>query len=70
MNLELTNKTALVSGSTKGIGFAISENAVDSALQQIRQQVPNANADGFTGDLSTEKAVEDLLKRFASASFC
>jgi NAD(P)-dependent dehydrogenase (short-subunit alcohol dehydrogenase family) len=80
MNLELTNKTALVSGSTKGIGFAIasqlaaegarvivngrSENAVDSALQQIRQQVPNANADGFAGDLSTEKAVEDLLKRF------
>ena len=80
MNLELTNKTALVSGSTKGIGFAIasqlaaegarvivngrSENAVDSALQQIRKQVPNANADGFAGDLSTEKAAEDLLKRF------
>src|ERR1700733_7720240 len=78
MNLELTNKTALVSGSTKGIGFAIasqlaaegahvivngrSENAVDSALQQIHQQVPNAKADGFAGDLSTEKAVEDLLK--------
>src|SRR5580704_11196186 len=80
MNLELTNKTALVSGSTKGIGFAIasqlaaegahvivngrSENAVDSALQQIREQVPNAKAEGFAGDLSTEKAVEDLLKRF------
>jgi NAD(P)-dependent dehydrogenase (short-subunit alcohol dehydrogenase family) len=80
MNLELTNKTALVSGSTKGIGFAIasqlaaegarvivngrSENAVDSALHQIRQKVPNAKAEGFAGDLSTEKAVEDLLKRF------
>ena len=85
MNLELTNKTALVSGSTKGIGFAIasqlavegarvivngrSENAVDSALQQIRQQVPNANADGFAGDLSTEKAVEDLLKRFPRSRY-
>src|SRR5258708_413264 len=80
MNLELTNKTALVSGSTKGIGFAIasqlaaegarvivngrSENAVDSALHQIRQQVPDAKLEGFAGDLSTEKAVEDLLKRF------
>src|SRR5260370_34866258 len=80
MNVEFSNKTALVCGSTKGIGFAIasqlaaegarvivngrSENAVDSALQQIRQQVPNAKAEGFAGDLSTEKAVEDLLKRF------
>ena len=80
MNLELTNKTALVSGSTKGIGFAIasllaaegarvivngrSENAVDSALEQIRQQVPEAKAEGFAGDLSTEKAVADLRKRF------
>jgi len=65
MNLELTNKTALVSGSTKGIGFAIasqlaaegahvivngrSENAVDSALQQIREQVPNAKAEDLPG---------------------
>src|SRR5260370_22325586 len=84
MNLELTNKTALVSGSTKGIGFAIasqlaaegarvivngrSENAVDSALQQIRQQVPNAKAEGFAGDLSTAKTVEDLLKRFPAVA--
>jgi NAD(P)-dependent dehydrogenase (short-subunit alcohol dehydrogenase family) len=80
MNLELVDKTALISGSTKGIGFAIasqlaaegarvivngrSENAVDSALHQIRQQVPEAKVEGFAGDLSTEKAVEDLLKRF------
>src|SRR5580693_9273750 len=51
MNLELVDKTALISGSTKGIGFAVasqlaaegarvivngrSDNAVNSALKQI-----------------------------------
>src|ERR1700675_338797 len=80
MNLELINKTALISGSTKGIGFAIasqlasegarvivngrSDKAVHSALEQIRKQVPAAKVEGFARDLSTEKAVEDLLKRF------
>jgi NAD(P)-dependent dehydrogenase (short-subunit alcohol dehydrogenase family) len=80
MNLELINKTALISGSTKGIGFAIasqlasegvrvivngrSDKAVHSALEQICKQAPEAKVEGFAGDLSTEKAVEDLLKRF------
>src|SRR6266849_6005723 len=56
MNLELIGKTALISGSTKGIGFAIasqlaaegarvimngrSDKAVDSALEQVRRDVP------------------------------
>jgi len=71
MNLELINKTALISGSTKGIGLAIasqlasegarvivngrSDKAVHSALEQIRKQVPEAKVEGFGGDLSTEK---------------
>jgi NAD(P)-dependent dehydrogenase (short-subunit alcohol dehydrogenase family) len=82
MNLELINKTALISGSTKGIGFAIasqlasegarlivngrSDKAVHSALEQIRKQVPEAKVEGFAGDLSTEKAVQDLTQRFPS----
>lgn len=80
MNLELTDKTALVSGSSKGIGFAIasqlaaegarvivngrSEQAVDSALEQIRQATPAARVEGFAGDLSTQEAVTALLERF------
>src|ERR1700719_1390293 len=80
MNLELNNKTALISGSTKGIGFSIasqlasegarvivngrSDKAVHSALEQIRKQVPEAKVEGFAGDLSTEKAVQDLIQRF------
>jgi NAD(P)-dependent dehydrogenase (short-subunit alcohol dehydrogenase family) len=80
MNLELANKTALISGSTKGIGFAIasqlaaegarvlvngrSDKAVASALEQIRQAAPEAKVEGFAGDLSTAKATEELVKRF------
>src|SRR5271168_2622393 len=80
MNLELNNKTALVSGSTKGIGFAIatglaregarvivngrSEKAVAEAKEQIGQTVPRARIETFTGDLSTAAATETLLQRF------
>jgi NAD(P)-dependent dehydrogenase (short-subunit alcohol dehydrogenase family) len=80
MNLELVDKTALISGSTKGIGFAVasqlaaegarvivngrSDNAVNSALKQIRKTVPEAKVDGFAGDLATTTATEALLKLF------
>ncbi len=80
MKLELENKSALVSGSSKGIGFAIakqlaeegahvivngrSESSVSSAVEQIRKEVPGAKVDGFTGDLSMEKDTAGLLKRF------
>jgi NAD(P)-dependent dehydrogenase (short-subunit alcohol dehydrogenase family) len=80
MNLKLTDKTALVSGSTKGIGFAIatglaregarvivngrSEKTVAEAKQQITQTVPDARIESFAGDLSTAAAAETLLQRF------
>src|SRR2546426_15796 len=80
MNLKLTDKTALVSGSTKGIGFAIaiglaregarvivngrSEKAIVEAKEQIDQTVPDAKIESFAGDLSTAAATETLLQRF------
>src|ERR1700756_1881179 len=80
MNLKLTDKTALVSGSTKGIGFAIatglaregarvivngrSEKAVAEAKQQIDRIVPDAKVETFAGDLSTAAATATLLQRF------
>ncbi|PYM71346.1 MAG: oxidoreductase, partial [Candidatus Rokuibacteriota bacterium] len=80
MNLKLTDKTALVSGSSKGIGFAIaaglaregarvivngrSEIAVAEAKEQIEQTVPDATIESFAGDLSTAAATATLLQRF------
>jgi NAD(P)-dependent dehydrogenase (short-subunit alcohol dehydrogenase family) len=80
MDLKLTDKTALVSGSTKGIGFAIAtglaregarvivngrtEKAVAEAKQDMVQTQPDARIESFAGDLSTAAATETLLQRF------
>jgi len=80
MDLKLDNKTALISGSTKGIGLAIasalasegvtvivngrSEPAVSAALDRIRSKHPAANPNGFVGDLSRADATDQLLQRF------
>ena len=82
MNLNLTDKTALISGSTKGIGIAIatqfahegarvivngrSNNAITEALAHIRRAVPEARVESFAGDLSTAESVEALLLQFPS----
>src|ERR1700757_934611 len=76
MNLKLTDKTAFVSGSTKGIGFAIaselaregarvivngrSEKAVTKAKEQIGQAVPNAMIESFAGDFYKATVAETL----------
>ena len=80
MDLQLTDKLALVSGSTKGIGLAIatglaregakvivngrSEKSVADALAKIRQTVPGAKLESFAGDLSDAATTETLVKRF------
>jgi NAD(P)-dependent dehydrogenase (short-subunit alcohol dehydrogenase family) len=76
MDLQLTNKKALVTGSTAGIGFAIasllaregasvivngrSEPRVEEAVQRIRNETKNAQVTGVAADLGTKKGV-DLL---------
>lgn len=80
MNLQLSDKLALVSGSTKGIGLAIatglaaegtrviingrSQASVDGALAKIRQTVAEAKLEGFAGDLSNAATVDQLVKQF------
>jgi NAD(P)-dependent dehydrogenase (short-subunit alcohol dehydrogenase family) len=80
MDLQLTDKLALVSGSTKGIGMAIatglaregarvivngrSETSVNDALAKIRQAVPAAKLTSFAGDLSTAAGVDRLVQQF------
>ena len=79
MNLQLTNKTTLVSGSTAGIGFAIatlfaqegaavvvngrSRERVDAAVQKIRQTTGNAEIVGVTADLGTKAGVDLLTSK-------
>jgi NAD(P)-dependent dehydrogenase (short-subunit alcohol dehydrogenase family) len=80
MNLELTNKVAFISGSTKGIGLAIAtslaregaqvivngrkEGAVQEAAGKIAASVAGANVKTFAGDLSTAEAAEELVRAF------
>ncbi|HEV3448728.1 MAG TPA: SDR family oxidoreductase [Gemmataceae bacterium] len=82
MDLQLTDKRALVSGSTKGIGLAIAtslaregarvvingrtEASVAAARSEILGSVPKAKIEGFAGDLGTAQAAELLGKKVAS----
>jgi NAD(P)-dependent dehydrogenase (short-subunit alcohol dehydrogenase family) len=83
MNLGLEAKTAVVSGSTAGIGFAIAaalaaegahvvvngrtEARVRSALEKIRQRVPRANLRGVAADLGQVSGVESFLRQAPEA---
>lgn len=77
MNLKLTNKTALITGSTKGIGFATAKKLceegacviingrnqtnVDNALNKIKNEVRNANIKGIVANLSTKEGCDKLI---------
>jgi NAD(P)-dependent dehydrogenase (short-subunit alcohol dehydrogenase family) len=83
MNLDLKGKTAVVSGSTAGIGFAIvaalaaegsqvvingrTEARVKSALEQIAKRVAGAQLRGVAADLGTLAGVEAFLKQIPEA---
>src|SRR5439155_21929583 len=79
MDLKLENKTALVTGSTAGIGLAIakalaaegarvivngrSEARVSEAIASIRAKVPTAKLEGLALDLSKADAAAQTTKR-------
>jgi len=80
MDLKLENKTALVTGSTAGIGFAIAnalaaEGArvivngrtaarVSAAVDSIRKSHPNAKCESLVADLARPDAANEAAQRF------
>jgi NAD(P)-dependent dehydrogenase (short-subunit alcohol dehydrogenase family) len=77
MDLKLSSKTALVTGSTAGIGFAIADllaaegarvilngrtqKRVDEAVAQIRKSHPGAKVSGVAADVSSAKDIDLLI---------
>ena len=83
MIIELNGRTAIVTGSTAGIGRATAEGLaragatvivngrgaerVGEAVRQIRQAIPNSNVRGIAADLSTADGVNDLIAQASDA---
>jgi NAD(P)-dependent dehydrogenase (short-subunit alcohol dehydrogenase family) len=78
VNIDLSGKTAIVSASTAGIGLAIAtgiaaagartivngrtQEAVERAIETIRESAPQASLQGFAGDLGTRQGCDALAQ--------
>lgn len=83
MNIELTGKRAVISGSTAGIGYAIASglagagahvilngrtaDRVDAAVRRLKADVPNASVEGIAADLGTVEGAEALFAKAPTA---
>jgi NAD(P)-dependent dehydrogenase (short-subunit alcohol dehydrogenase family) len=79
MDLQLSDKRALVTGSTAGIGLAIAtalaregatvvingrtQSRVDEAVAGVRREVRGAKVTGINADLATAEGSADLLRQ-------
>jgi NAD(P)-dependent dehydrogenase (short-subunit alcohol dehydrogenase family) len=78
VRIELTGKTALVTGSTQGIGAAIAAglaragarvavngrgaDSVTAAVERLSEQIQGADLVGVPGDLATDDGTEQVLR--------
>lgn len=76
MDLELTGKTAFISGSTQGIGYAVARRLacegvavtlhgrdaakLAAAVAHLQEEVPGATVDGIAADVAEPAQVERL----------
>jgi NAD(P)-dependent dehydrogenase (short-subunit alcohol dehydrogenase family) len=79
MDLQLRGKTAFVSGSTAGIGFAIakqlaaegatviingrSQDTIDTAIAGLKKLSPDSKVSGFAADFSKPEQVAELIAK-------
>lgn len=77
MDLKLTGKTALVTGSASGIGYAIalglakegvkvyingrSQEKLDAAVEKMKREVPEAEVKGLVADFAKAEEVNTLI---------
>lgn len=80
MDLLISGKLALVTGSTAGIGFAIARRLAregarviingrtdartEEAVAALLKEIPTAQVEGFAADLSTADGAQDLALRY------
>ncbi|HWV41874.1 SDR family oxidoreductase [Pseudorhodoplanes sp.] len=83
MNIDLSGKHAVVTGSTGGIGFAIAKGLagsgasvvingradakVQQAVETLKKQVPEATVEGVAADLSNADGVATFTRRVPEA---
>ncbi|HEV2623058.1 MAG TPA: SDR family oxidoreductase [Frateuria sp.] len=83
MQIVLTHRTAVVTGSTAGIGLAIAiglartgarvvitgrtQARVDQAIAEVKAQVPDAALSGVAGDLATPEGAAHLVQQVPDA---
>lgn len=83
MNIDLSGKTAIVTGSTSGIGFAIAQGLaasgarvvvngrtaarVDDAVGRLKDSLPGAELIGVAADLATAAGADALRAQVAHA---
>lgn len=79
MDLQLKNKTALVTGSTEGIGYAIAkgllaegaivyingrkQETIDASIKKLKEEVPAANVYGIAADFSKTEEIDSLIQQ-------
>lgn len=83
MNIQLHGKTAIITGSTAGIGFAIAKGLAESgaavvvngrteqrvrqAVTQIKAEIPKAQVQGVAADLGTADGAARMVREVPDA---